>query len=517
MRTQSGRILSLLLLCFSLLSEAKGQATGRVVINEYLPWTSNGCSVSSEFVELLNFGPGPVDLGCYILTNGNRSITIPPNTILEPGQFYVLGGQDVIPKPCANVDSTITVHLNWNSCNCTNLPIDGASGFLADEATANEKLVLFDANMNIIDAVARSLPVLPSTSITTSSVGGGCTTKTFNLDNLPVNYEVLGMSTGRGNSFARTMDGDCVWVKDPQQSANASNNKAGKTSDITYAFVVDNALDCDSTDGTVSIYVKHNDYSKVFPMNYILVIDTNKNGRFDLNDKYTYGYDDAPPEIRITGLPVGYFRVTVSSVQGCYLKSFDFTILPCYPTLPVKLIYFKYAGFANNKNKLEWMLTDIEHLKSVVVEKGVNNGSFIPYRKFEVADGLSGSKYFSSEVDGGTAFRYYRLKIISKDGQVFYSPVITGDLGSSLSVNKYWPNPTIDKLNIQLQSQQSRRGNYTIYNVTGSIVGQGQLDLKAGTNNSSVPVNALPSGVYQLQIINDSPEQQPVSFRFVKH
>ena len=60
---------------------------GKVVINEYMSWPSNGCGVTSEFIELLNYGPGPMNIGCYIITEGDYSITIPANTILQPGAF----------------------------------------------------------------------------------------------------------------------------------------------------------------------------------------------------------------------------------------------------------------------------------------------------------------------------------------------------------------------------------------------------------------------------------------------
>jgi len=60
---------------------------GRVVINEYMPWTLNGCGATSEFVELLNFGPGPVDISCYILTDGDYSITIPQEPFCSPANF----------------------------------------------------------------------------------------------------------------------------------------------------------------------------------------------------------------------------------------------------------------------------------------------------------------------------------------------------------------------------------------------------------------------------------------------
>jgi len=121
------------------------QTQGKVVINEYMPWTSNGCGTTSEFVELMNFGPGPVNIGCYILTTGIYSVTIPPNTIINPGQFYVLAGRDFIPNDCANIDSISTgihANLNWNTCNCTNTAIpQNGDGMMMDGGTSNTPLV----------------------------------------------------------------------------------------------------------------------------------------------------------------------------------------------------------------------------------------------------------------------------------------------------------------------------------------------------------------------------------------
>ena len=74
-----------------------GLTQGRVLINEYLSWPANSCSVTSEYIELYNFGPGPVDIGCYVLTDGDYSITIPPNTIIQPGQYFVIAGQNSLP------------------------------------------------------------------------------------------------------------------------------------------------------------------------------------------------------------------------------------------------------------------------------------------------------------------------------------------------------------------------------------------------------------------------------------
>ena len=71
----------LILLTFILIGSIKAQY-GRVVINEMLPWPGNACGTTAEFVELYNMGPGPVNIGCYIISDGDFSITIPPGTIL---------------------------------------------------------------------------------------------------------------------------------------------------------------------------------------------------------------------------------------------------------------------------------------------------------------------------------------------------------------------------------------------------------------------------------------------------
>src|SRR5690606_11434809 len=104
-----------LALCLTLNKSSLGQ--GRVVINEFMSWS--GCTINSEFIELLNFGPGAMDIGCHIVTNGKYSVTIPPNTIVQPGEYFLIAGQDILIQGCGNADSAAIVDLNWNTCNCT--------------------------------------------------------------------------------------------------------------------------------------------------------------------------------------------------------------------------------------------------------------------------------------------------------------------------------------------------------------------------------------------------------------
>ena len=109
----SKRLFFIPVLAFLMAAGNAPQAQGRVIINEFMAWPGEACPISAEFIELKNMGPGPMNIGCYVITDGDVAITIPANTILQPGEFYVLGGQNTINAPCANIDKNITVNLNW--------------------------------------------------------------------------------------------------------------------------------------------------------------------------------------------------------------------------------------------------------------------------------------------------------------------------------------------------------------------------------------------------------------------
>jgi hypothetical protein len=506
-------------LCILLLATTSfSQMEGRVVINEYMPRTSNTCGTTSEFVELMNYGPGPVNIGCFILTTGVYAITIPPNTILQPGEFYILAGRNFIPGTCANIDSAATgVHadLNWNSGNYANQPIpQTGDGLMADDGST--PLVLLDPSKNVVDAVIRSLPAPASVSVTSSNLGGLCTSQTFDINTMSLNYEELGMAPGNQNSFARSLDGDCNWLKQPSQSGNASNNRSGNGTDISYEFDMVNPTSCDETpSGSVSIYVKHSNYATVFPMSYTIVVDSDNNGVYDFTDQYTTVVDNEPPFIEIDNLPVGRFRVTVASTKGCYLRSFDFTIISCNPgTLPVNLVYFKNKGGQNGLQELEWLLQDVQNLQSIVVEKAKANGKFVA-EKVLTGENARGSKVYALPVASSDAS--YRLRITQKNGKTFYSPVVYLGTSRNTGSHRLGPNPATDKLNLQLWSNSTQKTGYVIYNSNGLAVYRGSLSLVSGENNTAISVQALPAGSYHLQVTSLPGEGQPISFRFVKH
>lgn len=489
---------------------------GKVVINEFMPWTSNTCGgPTAEFVELLNFGPGPVDIGCYILTDGDFSITIPPNTILQPGQFYVISGENVISVPCANIDSTITTDLNWNTCNCTSGPIPSTGdGLFTDGGAASEQVVLLSPSLSVVDAVARTLPVEPSAFITTSALGGLCTPGNFDLDLLSINYEIIGESAGRGNSFARKLDGDCGWVKDPQQSADATNNTPTEESDVDYSFAVTNASTCLAT-GSIGIVVNAVDLASLFPMEYTLAYDTDGDHIFELTDSYTTGQIQDPGVISIDGLVPGNYRVTIGSSKGCFLRTFPFTILMCGTVLAESDIAFQATRFKTQVN-FQWRIVSDEAIDFVILEAGKRSDQMTTFRTIPAIPGNSNSVQFQGSYEADPSLIFFRLRVVLKSGKESFSKTIQLGKKEAGAGIRLWPNPVKDQLFVRIDKAELLQKviSYSVFNGLNQLVAGADKIVLDASGLFTLPVSQLSRGSYLIVVYSGG--YYPLYFRFMK-
>lgn len=502
------KLLSRHTICFAVILLCKfsfGQ--GRVVINEFMPWS--GCNTTSEFIELMNFGPGPMNIGCYIVTNGTYSVTIPPNTILQRGQYFILSGQDILSSGCANADSAVHVDLNWTTCNCANttIPTTG-DGYMQNGGNANEKVVLLDPNMNVIDAVSRDVPVKPSVPITTASLSGACSSKIFDLDTMNISYEDINTSTGVNNSFSRKVDGDCGWVKTTAISAHAPN-KTGSSSSATYDFTSVSTSQCGAIDGSISIQVNASNVNALFPMNYTLGFDADQNGLLDGNDQYTYGIDNAPPSIDINHLAYGRYRITVASSSSCNLKSFDFFVFNCYTiVLPVNLLYFNYDGEQNGDRLFKLKVDAAASVNNIVLE-AKEGGEFKPVAS------LFGP-FTKNEIiikAGISSLNTYRLKLTNQAGVVSYSNEIKIAASGNSAIS--WPNPVKDNLFIKIKTADKGKLSCTVVNANGLVIIAANIEVGKGEQVLSLPATNLGKGIYYVRM-NGQCLSQPVVFKFIK-
>lgn len=488
-----------MLICLaSLLLPAASKAQGRLVINEFMAWPGESCPVTAEFIELKNMGPGPMNIGCYVITDGDFSITIPPNTILGPGEFYVLGGQDVINAPCANLSRNVTVNLNWNTCGCTssNIPTTG-QGLLTDGGAAGEQLVLFNPSGTIIDAVVRKLTEIETSSQITTRNLGTCTSFTFDLDDLSIIYEEIGESQGRGNSFARKLDGDCVWVKETQQNGGVTNNAAGEAATLTMTETYTMNQNCTSGNATFTVTNTTPTPATFFPFTYILGFDNNGDGIFGTGDLFTNGTDDTAPSIQLTGLPLGSYDIVLEPATGCNQKFFTFSIGPC-ATMPIKLKQFS----GNNNGKLNRFTIDIEtdaDMKMLALESSLDGKKFTKVAAIPFDDRMGLQNIIFNSEAGMES--YFRLAMTDDNNKTSYSKIINLVMTSSnTKLVNIAPNPFTDFLGLNQYVTKEDVLMVNIISPAGQVLLADRFTLKVGQNNIRLLTSKLAKGLYLVSL-----------------
>lgn len=165
-----------LLLTFLLFALVGFQLQAQVVINEVQADPGNHDGNGGEWIELRNVGATPVDLSCWILTNGGSyKLRIPSGLILQPGAYLLIG--DASKMSCATCDFpqlhtqftlnadgygpgsgaySNTMYLNTDQvlnggCGC----MDG-NGVLNNGLGSGDRIILLDASAAIQDALMYS-------------------------------------------------------------------------------------------------------------------------------------------------------------------------------------------------------------------------------------------------------------------------------------------------------------------------------------------------------------------------
>ncbi len=132
-------------------------ASGVILINEVLinadgggADTDNG---TGEFIELFCAGPGPCDIGCYIVGDDDYAIIIPSGTVLQAGDFYVLHGDNISlgnggPLPVG------TQFFNWNdNTNSSNIESLSGSASVGSLTNGSEQVYIWDPTGTVVDGV----------------------------------------------------------------------------------------------------------------------------------------------------------------------------------------------------------------------------------------------------------------------------------------------------------------------------------------------------------------------------
>ena len=162
--------------------------------------------------------------------------------------------------------------------------------------------------------------------------------------------------------------------------------------------------------------------------------------------------------------------------------------------VPVHLVSFTVSQTANTY-KLNWFVeNEINFLKyEVEVSKDGNN-----YKKVTTVYANNQSIYQYEYNDVVKQDRYFRLKLIDKDGTYSYSNVVSIKKSDKPTISLY-PNPTKDFISIRLNKIMPN-SKLIIVNNIGEMIQQIQLV----NSITTISTNGLASGLYFIQILENS-------------
>ena len=311
-----------------------------VVINEvmYRPDTVDGNGtnplITGEYIELI--GPPGTNIGCYVLSDGDWTVTIPPGTVIPPDGIFTLGHN---ASPYA-VRYGITYDLNVATCGCF-VSATAGNGILIF-TNGGEYLALFNGAGNFIDGLLYGIPSAGNSPPNGALVTAGVI-NTIGLAGCQASVTIpaTGYLTHPGNlaantSLVRNPDGTGTWTSQVGGSVNSCNfnptststylwSNGATTEDISaltagvYTVTVTNSSGCPSilsvtvTEPSAITATLNPNQVSCFGQNNGSVSSIVNGG----NAPYTYSWSNGSTSATNTGLVSGNYTVTVRDLNSC--------------------------------------------------------------------------------------------------------------------------------------------------------------------------------------------------------
>jgi len=103
--------------------------------------------------------------------------------------------------------------------------------------------------------------------------------------------------------------------------------------------------------------------------------------------------------------------------------------------------------------------------------------------------------------------KFYRLKMVDRDGKFIFSSVCVANCGAKNWKASVYPNPVKDKFELAVTGLQKNNLEIEIVNAQGQKVWQERVSINTTSGKTSIPAATLSKGLYYIKI-NDAGSQQ---------
>jgi hypothetical protein len=185
----------------------------------------------------------------------------------------------------------------------------------------------------------------------------------------------------------------------------------------------------------------------------------------------------------------------------------DYTVLVDDFPLTVNLLSFNAKLTNDEKVKLDWKTTGEENFNGYEIQRSADNINWTPLGTvYATGNGSQDENSYSwIDLQPLPAKSFYRLRLISGDGNFRYSEIRTVVIKKGIQEISLSPNPAADITTLTVLSLVDDDAMIRISDMKGSLVYEQSTAVNKGLNTISLPfIQKLGSGVYIVQVrIND--------------
>lgn len=331
-----------------------GCTSSIVALNEimYRPILRNGQDPNTgEYIELI--GPAGTDISCYVLTDGDWTITIPQGTSIPSDGFFTIGNDAVWGAG--------TFDLDAENCNCFTEGTGGSALLILTDG--GEYVALFDGGGTFLEGVVYSSPSAgntPNGNVEVTIGTAGCPAS-VTVPAVAV-FETAPGGFSSGTSLIRSPDGSGAWIPQVGGSLNACNsfgNGSTGNGSVTYLWNNgDTTQDISNLPAGIYTVTATNTYGCTATTSYSITepavlmattLNTNvactgaSTGAIDLTvtggtTPYVFNWSNGATTEDLGLLPSGNYCVTVTDSSSCLAIVCD-TIEEPFFTIPVDTFY----------------------------------------------------------------------------------------------------------------------------------------------------------------------------------
>lgn len=193
---------------------------------------------------------------------------------------------------------------------------------------------------------------------------------------------------------------------------------------------------------------------------------------------------------------------SVTNIAGSYAAN-RFRLV--FKTLAMLPVTFTQVSANRNRDKhieVKWKVENETSMEEYVVERSANGRDFNAIAATTpMANNGGAYQYLHLDRNPLSMDNYYRIKGISLNGMVQYSPVVLVKAEGSQAVFSVYPNPVKNKT-LQLHVSGEAAGEYRILlvNALGQVLHDSKLTVPAGSAVIPVHLKNISKGIYYLKL-----------------